>query len=332
MESQNGTTGTLPSQTASNQAPSPAVTETPATEGAKKPSNSKAARTQRALAKIAEAHVAKSVEAPKDAAPEAAKEPTPAPVVEAKKEEVPPVQSKNSKRVLELQARESSIAKRESQLQAKEAEISARESKLSKDNPLGVLEALGITFSDLADAVIADSKVPDSVKKEMKRQREEMDGVKKKLEAEEKAKKDLEIKQQDEYYKTTVETFKGNLRGFLEKERDTYELIDLNGAQDLVFDTMVQYYEEYGELPDKKVAAEQVEKFLEDRYRQMEKAKKFKPAPPPPPAPEEEKKSKTKLTLTNSMTSGAPSKADSSVHMSRAERLAKAASKIRWDS
>lgn len=328
MSTQNGTTQAAPVSAPSatpTPAPSPEVKGGAAEKSPK--SGTKAERTARALAKIAEAHVEKA--APPLDAPETPKTPEATPPVETKTAKSEPDAPKVSKKILELQGREASLTKKEGEIQQRENDIKAREAKLSKDNPLGVLQALGLSFTDLADAVIADSKIPESVKKQMKDQADALDAVKKTLSDEEQRKKDAEDKAKEAHYETTVKTFKANLNGFLETNKATYELIDVNGAQDLVYDTMVQYYEEHGSLPAAKDAAEQVEKFLEDRYRRMAAATKFKPKEPES-APAKEPKSPS--TLTNSMSAGSPSRTDKTVPMSRTERLAKAASKIKWDS
>lgn len=331
MEAQNGTgTPAAATQAPATTAPTAAPVNPGAGEGAAKEvkSQSKEARTKRALAKIAQAHVPKE-EAKAAPAAETAKVEVAAPVVEPKKEAAP--EPKVSKRLTELKAREVATAKRESDLAAREAALVARESTVRglKEDPIAAMEAAGMTFTDLADAVIADAKVPESVKKAMKAQRDEIKLVKDQIESDRKKKTDAEVVAQDKYVETTISTYKTNLNAFIEKNSDKYELVNLNQGQALVWDIIETYSKEHGTLPEREWACEAAEKFFEDRYTKMQAAKKFKPKEVPvEPAPEK----KPTITLSNAMANGSPRKSDKTVPMSDIERKALIAKKIRWDS
>lgn len=284
------------------------------------------ARRQRAIAILEAAGGEVSLPEPaKETAPQPegspdkpAAEPVAAKVEPSKEEPLAP-------RVKNLVERENHIKTREVEVDRKLAEAEAKEQAITelKDQPLKLLEKLGISFQQLADAVLEDSQTPDPQKAALRELNKKVDSLTKTLSdkeaAEKKAKEDAEI----QAVEGKIAKYRGHLNQFLDEKKDTYELIHLAEAKDMVFEVIEEYFAQYGKLLEMNEAAQKVEAFLEHRISAGMKAKKFAPkeAVVGPKAPQ---------TLSDGSTNGTASRANTGGSSDR-ERLARAAAMLQFE-
>lgn len=329
-------------QTPAPQVPAPAATP-PAPEAPSKEkviAKGKTQRTASAMAVLDKAKKEASVAGTKT--PEAASKPveaTPPATEEVKKVAEPEKETKFSKKILEFQRREEKLKNSEAELTRKSAEITAREqgivtkeafAKNLKVNPVKALQEAGITFQEIADSIIADTKIPDSVKQALAAQNKMVDDLRsdiQKRDDEAAAKKKAD---EDTYMENTTKEFKGRLFKAIEDAGEKSELIRLSEAQNLVWDVYNQHWEQYGTFPDFNEALAKTEAFLETRFKKMGTAKRFAPPPPVEEAPPPSKSTFT--TLTNGSSSGSPARNDTKVTLSKDQRRVRAAALIKFDS
>lgn len=281
-------------------------------------------------------------EAPKTEAPPATepkKEETPPatpatetpPSTEEPKPEVAEKEARLGQKIAEVTRREAALTAKESELKAKEDKALSFEQTLKdiKDTPTKLLEMAGITFQELADAIIAEKSTPDPVKKELKELRKEMTELKTQTQAEKDAEKkaaeERTIAEQDEFIKTTTENYKKMIGEHIEKEKDTFELVHSLGAQDLVWDIIETYWEKNQKIMGLEQACQLAEDYLVKRAEKMLTTKKLQTKKTP------DNSTKPPRTLTNSISSGSPERNDSLAHLSTDERAARAASLLRFD-
>ena len=294
----------------------PVVVPTPAQTESKRQED-KQVRIAKAVAALEASDPAPKIEE-KVAEPEAPKVEEPKVEEEAPKKETPKV---------------AALRKREEALAAKETAIAAQEKNAAdvlkaiqnfKKDPMTALKAAGMTFQDLADVVIAQSKIPDPVKQQMSEMESRLEALTTAKAEEEKRKKADEAKKEDEFIKTALTDFDKRLATYLDSNKDDYELILATDNRGLVSEMMQEYFNQHGEFLDAVVACKAAEKYLEERLEKASKTKKFGSKFAPQTAPKEQK------TLSSSMGSGSTSINDGKA-LSERERLARAASLIRFD-
>lgn len=165
--------------------------------------------------------------------------------------------------MLELQRREKALRIRENKLKAElESERNKWQSEL-KSAPLAKLQELGITTDQLADYFLGkDAPNPEDLTKR------ELAEIKQQL-AEQKAKEEKKL----------VAEFKQGVIAHVEKDTDKYELINHHrDGKKLYWDSVVAYYEEYGEVPNYSEVADKVEAELLEHGKKLMKLKKLSAA------------------------------------------------------
>jgi hypothetical protein len=251
--------------------------------------------------------------------------------------ETPPAEEKKllSPQLAALAKKEKAILKREleaktlqGQLQKEREEFAKRMAEFEETmkNPWKLLERSGYSYEDLVNMKLNEGNpTPDieirNVKSEIQKLREEQELEKKKL------KEDQERLARAEEEKQ-IKLFKDNLKTIVSKDSDKFELVNLYGAYETVFQTIEAHFEQTQEVMDIETAANLVEKYLEAEAEKVLKAKKIsqKIAPPKAQETKEEVKAQPK-TLTNDMTSTIPLSMPASSEEDRIKRALAALSK-----
>lgn len=226
----------------------------------------------------------------------------------------------------QYQTESQKIAQEKAELEKWRQEKTATESafqKKLKNNPLQTLQELGITFEELTQMQLNEQNpTPEML---IKRTREELEqGYKSELEELRNAMKQKEQDAEQKQFEETVSGFKSQIADFVDSNADTYELIKMNDAQELVFDVIQEYYQSSGRILTIEEAAKHTEEHLEAEARKVLEAKKFKQT-----SPQVKPGTQTSPTLSNALSSEAP--AQGTKKLSREESLAQAAKMIRWN-
>lgn len=272
-----------------------------------------------------------------DPAPSAPAPPDAAKVDDAKVDDAPPKDTKVAARFAELARREAEHARRQQALKAEEAELTAYKQarEQAKKDPRAALKALGISLQELVDAELKDGQ-PETVEDRVARLERE-----RKEEAE--ARKKGEEEQTKAQIAATIDRAKAGARSHVDADPERYELIIAEGAHDEVFATIEGMYaataKEVAEgkratplLLSFEQAADMVEEALLERARRLTSSKKLSaPAAPPPAAtpPAPAKKASPTITAAKVAAPAATPPAPAA-GLSRKERVALAAAKLRF--
>jgi hypothetical protein len=183
-----------------------------------------------------------------------------------------------SKRFATLSTKERELQRMQVQLKREREEIDRLKAEKgeskpkSYDNPMELLEAHGWNYDDVTQHVLTGKK-PESKKAR------ELEEKLKALEDERKAEREAKEKTEKEQEQTRqVTEYKAGIKSKLSAEAERFELVHKFGdaGVDLVYDTMVQWYSEFGEAPDPLEIADRVEAYYEGRVK--EEIGKFKSA------------------------------------------------------
>lgn len=186
----------------------------------------------------------------------------------------------------DFSTRFAALARKEKQAQEREAKIKAESEKYNKyidletrvkENPLSVLEAYGIDLDTIISASLGNVKPPQSVEEQLAQLKADLQKEKDdaKAEAERLAKEE-----EDAYQSSINEAIRSHQAQIIEhlsKNVDKYELIQLQDAHDLVWETTEAYYEEHGEVLTPEKAADMVEDYLYNQALKVTQTSKFKP-------------------------------------------------------
>ncbi|MAC53487.1 MAG: hypothetical protein CME31_13185 [Gimesia sp.] len=238
------------------------------------------------------------------------------------------------------------LSRREKDIRAKEADYEYRmrelEEKLQelqnppeepqapieerlRRNPFETLEEMGLGYDKLTELALNDGKLTPEM--QMKLMREELEhGYKSKFEELEER---LAQKEQEEEYNKyeSIETnFKQEIDSFV-NGKDEFELINANGASDLVYDVIEEHYNDTGRVLNMDEAAEAVESYLEDELEKLMSLGKVKSRFSP--RQEQVFKRQPSPTLSNAHSAQAYQRADRP--LSNEESVKEAAKLIRWD-
>lgn len=206
-----------------------------------------------------------------------------------------------------------------------------------------LLKELGWDYDKLTQAKLSDGQVPPSV--EIQKLRDEIDSLKGQL----KQDKDLEVEARKNHIlhaeNKAVSDFKSEIGEYLKGQADRYELIDFEGAHDLVYDVIDEHYNRtidqatgVGKIMSIAEASDKVEEHLEKKYlsaKEKNKVKAFWSNMPKPIQQHVEKQrledkpqSQPPKTLTNNMGPRTPQKVarppeDQRIRQIVAEQVAK---------
>lgn len=197
-----------------------------------------------------------------------------------------PKEEQISPKLAVLMERERQALNRERMAKTQEEKLSERLKKIEefesvKTNPKKALEFLGLSYDQLTESIIKDGEVPASV--EIQRLRDELDQFKNQqkqkldVEAEEKQKQVLQAETK------AVTDFKSEIGEYLKSNSTRYELIDFEGAHDLVYEVIDEHYNRtiepqsgVGKIMSIAEAADKVEEHLEKKYLAAKEKNKVK--------------------------------------------------------
>lgn len=234
------------------------------------------------------------------------------------------------------------LSRKEKELKQKEAEL---ENKLKefqsadtlreqlKQNPVKMLEEMGITYQDITEMVLNEGNpTPEMLINKMKSEYEEkLESLRNEYLEDKKAEEEAK-------YNAVIENFQQEIVEHVNSNED-YELIRAQDRADLVYDVIEEHYEETGRVLEINEAADAVEQYLLQEAKKLLKVKKLggqlsdeeqqqldDSGLENPSQKSEEKKS---VTLTNNQTTTVPNRRERA--LSREESLAEAAKLIRWN-
>lgn len=236
-------------------------------------------------------------------------------VEETPKEKIAPKLSKLKEREAKVLERETAAAKRfeEAESESAKAKESAALIESLKTNPSKVLDTLGITFNDLAKALLDEEVKGDATPSELDSVKQSLEEIRKELQD----KKDadaLAVKEaQDAGLTAAIEGIKVRINEHIDQNADKYDLIKNSNAQELVYEIMRESYEqsEKGEIMQYTDACDLAEEYLTGEVKKLLGSKKIREmvAPSPPPKPQKTSFGKTlssQATVTAATSNGKP--------------------------
>lgn len=187
-----------------------------------------------------------------------------------------PKEESISPKLAVLMERERQAVSRERMARAQEEKLKERLRKVEefesvKTDPKKALDFLGLSYDQLTQSILKDGETPPSV--EIQRLRDELDQYKNQLKQE----KDLEVEKRKEHVlqaeSKAVSDFKTEITDYLKNNTARYELIDFEGANDLVYDVIDEHYNRtidpntgVGKVMSITEASDKVEEHLEKKY------------------------------------------------------------------
>lgn len=230
-----------------------------------------------------------------------------------------------SKAYATLKEKEAALAERERIIAEREQKSAIESIKPEdlKNTPSKVLEKLGMSFEELAQAVIKEGQAPglEDIVVEMGKK---IDNLEKTQEEKDKAEEEKVEKERQNYIDRAVENYKVELGKHIESQPETYELIIANEAQGLVFDTVEAYYLKNQKICSMEDACKATENFLLERAKKLLGLKKL--------AVKVEEKKPVSQTLTNGDSSfSKPTTSAIPAHLPKEQRLKMAADLLKFN-
>jgi len=180
-------------------------------------------------------------------------------------EETKPEPEKISPRLSELARRENALRKKEKELKDLEASLTKEPETKKFDKASDLLLEHGFTAEDLMNELLGiessgdnrtDVNIDPRLAKKIENLEKETQSIKQK---EEERAKQLEVEEQQRQAKIYAD----NLSNFIHENKSKYELTVATNNEQLVLDTLVEYYKAEGEELTWERAAEMVENYLE---------------------------------------------------------------------
>lgn len=247
-----------------------------------------------------------------------------------------------------LTRKEKEIREMQKSYETKHKELSEKETKYSaweqdqkdpnkdwkvrlKSSPLEALKEAGLSIEELFEAYnMQENPTPEMLIRRSEEQvtskmQKELNAMKATMADKEAKEAELVAQKERDAYDNVVTHFKKEISAHVEQNLETYELIQANNAQDLVFQVIEEHHKSSGRILTVEDAAKAVESHLEDEARKVFELKRFKQ----PAKPEQSSETKTAPTLSNTMSAQVPERAEKV--LSREERLAKAAKMLKFN-
>lgn len=187
-----------------------------------------------------------------------------------------------------------------------------------QEDPLKALAGLGLTYDKLTDAQI-QGKPADTTALQLQQLKQEQEAFRQQVLENERLKAEQEAQQAQAQADAVIDRFKQDIQSYVDQNKDAYEMIALNEAQEHIFETAQAYFERTGKTLKIKEAADMVEEYLVDRAKKLTASKKLQTKPTAPPADPGKTASKT---LTNTMSPGVTSSTSGLVSEGEAIRRA----------
>lgn len=171
------------------------------------------------------------------------------------------------KRFDRLTSKERQILEAKKQIQQERSRYSKYDGldELLQNDPLAALEKLGLDYHKLTERVLTSGDDDKTSKIEQRIAQ---------LEAELKAERETKTKQTAEMQITQA---KNSIKSLIESNKDDYEVLSATGDVDAVWELIVNYHAETGNVLDFKQACDAVEESLAEEYTQhIERLKQTK--------------------------------------------------------
>lgn len=186
----------------------------------------------------------------------------------------------------EFSSRFAALSRKEKYLQEQAAAFKEKESKYSsyadlqekiKENPLAALEHFGVSLDDVISASLGSDAPPPTVESQIEALRAEIEGYKSE---QQKREEDAQKKAEEEYQNSineAIQVHQLSIANHLSENADKYELINLQGAQDLVWEVTEAHYDaNNGEILTPEQASDKVEAYLEEQVRKAMNLNRFR--------------------------------------------------------
>jgi len=167
-------------------------------------------------------------------------------------------------------------------------------------NPLKALEALGWKYDDLVNYVLNDQKPTES--QQISKVQAEIEALRKEQADKERLSVEREQQAAQRQFEETINAFKEKVTEHVSGNADKYELIAATDSQELIFDTIEEYFNKTGKIMAIDKAAELVESYLENEAEEkILKSKKFQ-SKLAPKKDEPQPRQSNSVSLNNSVT------------------------------
>lgn len=178
----------------------------------------------------------------------------------------------------------------------------------AKQDPMAVLNYMGITYEQLTDFVLNGKKPTADM--QVQALNERITQMQQQSETEKRQALLNQRKALMAEANNTLSEYVSEVKDHVASQPDKYELINTNDATNLVLEVIEQNYKQNKKLLSIDEASEMVEKFLESQVEKNTSTKKWKAKANPQPTKEEKAKSpmaQQSQTLNNNLTSSAAS-------------------------
>lgn len=239
------------------------------------------------------------------------------PISEAPKTEAAPVETPKTEAEPALSPKFAALAKKAKQayqaqerLKAEKAVIESQRKEIEQfnkykteatSNPLKALEALGWKYDDLVNYVLNDQKPTES--QQISKVQAEIEALRKEQADKERLSVEREQQAAQRQFEETINAFKEKVTEHVTGNPDKYELIAATDSQELIFDTIEEYFNKTGKIMAIDKAAELVESYLENEAEEkILKSKKFQSKLAPKKDEPQPQRQSNSVSLNNSVT------------------------------
>lgn len=229
-----------------------------------------------------------------------------------------------SDRFAALAKKERAIQKQLAEIKAKEAGVKAFETlkATASTNPLEALKALGLSYEQITQFLLNGSKPTPEL--EVSQVRQDLEKLKSEQLAREEAVKVQAKQAAEREYQETLADFNGEVKSYVQSNKDTYELTNMYQGEEIVIATIEQHFAATKKIMSIKEASDLVEAYFEEQVRAAQQTKKFQVKQEPKVSGGQSKgesvaKSSTP-TLSNGLTSSAPSLLPAKTEQARLQR------------
>ncbi len=257
-------------------------------------------------------------------------------------EQAPEQDDNMSARFAALSRKEKYLQEQANSMKDKEAQFNSvtdLQAKV-KENPLAVLEHFGISLDDLITSSLGEDAPPATVESQIEKLRAEIEGYKTSQQEE----KDNAIKAQEEADQNSITeaiaAHQFKITDHLSQNVEKYELISLQGAQDLVWEVTEAHFDaNEGQVLTPEEAADKVEAYLEEQVRKAMDLSRFKTETQEKESvpfeveattvPQPTTKPQSQTLTQNTASTSAPAQTEQ--HVNREESKRKAANLLKWN-
>lgn len=190
------------------------------------------------------------------------------------------------KREQQAVMRERAAKQKELEIDQKMQELEAKLSRYSefesvKEKPKKALELLGLDYDQLTQSMLNEGDITPEIR--IKKLEEKWEQKWKQDSDERQRQKEAQELQQKEALKAKESEFKSEIKDYIQENKDRYELIAFEDADELVYDIIDEHYNRtineetgIGKIMPIADAADRVEKHLEAKYNKSKELNKVK--------------------------------------------------------